>query len=310
LCPKPAGTFVKEDFVRFWNDTANWPNNVLPADGDNVSINGNWTMIMNIQPNNLNYLEIDGDLIIPEQAINITLQANYIWIRYGKLQIGEETAKIDDSRVTIQLNGNKDDNTLTIDSMFSGNKLLAVTGTLQTYVNTPAAEWTKLKSFATAGSTTIDVLTASGWAVGDEIVIAPSFTAQTEFERVTITAISGTTVTFTPALQYNHFGAAEATIEKSYGVLDTRAGVGHMTRKVKITAGPDAAWGYTVFAYTYVFRDELTPDPTTGESFTLVTQTGNLQLNGVEFQNGGQYDTEQSALHIKDMISDDASVIT
>jgi hypothetical protein len=45
---------------------------------------------------------------------------------------------------------------------------------LELYGIVPKTVWTKLASFADAGSNTIEVLAADDWKVGDEIVIAPS----------------------------------------------------------------------------------------------------------------------------------------
>ena len=71
-----------------------------------------------------------------------------------------------------------------------------------------------MTAFADKGATSIKVSSTTGWKVGDQIGIAPSFNGQTEFEKVTITAINSYNVTFTPALQYAHFGDVNATIVK------------------------------------------------------------------------------------------------
>lgn len=63
---------------------------------------------------------------------------------------------------------------------------------------------------------------------------------------MTITTISGNTVTFTPVLAFTHYGAADLTINNSFGTLDTRATVGHVTRNIKFISGPDSGWGYTI----------------------------------------------------------------
>ena len=116
---------------------------------------------------------------------------------------------------------------------------------------------------------------------------------------MTITAINSKTVTFTPSLEYNHYGAASSTIEKEYGTLDTRARVGHLTRNIKFVAGADSGWGYTLVQYGFMDTD------------TDVIKTGNLILKGVEFVNGGQYDTEEAALMIKDIrINTTSTLIT
>ena len=56
-------------------------------------MHGNWTMFLDIQPNPLDVLIIDGDLYL-ENAVNeasITISANIIWIKAGMLKIGNHT---------------------------------------------------------------------------------------------------------------------------------------------------------------------------------------------------------------------------
>lgn len=84
---------------------------------------------------------------------------------------------------------------------------------------------------------------------------------------MTITAISGTTVTFTPALKFTHYGASEATITNAVGTLDTRAAVGYLTRSIKIVSGADSGWGYQLIAYGYMDNTTL--------------RTGSVILHGV-----------------------------
>lgn len=69
---------------------------------------------------------------------------------------------------------------------------------------------------------------------------------------MTITNISSNLVTFTPALQYAHYGNSSSTITKSYGTLDTRAGVAHLSRNIKVTAGPDNGWGFSLIQFGYL----------------------------------------------------------
>ena len=169
-----------------------------------------------------------------------------------------------------------------------GNKEIVVTGKLHLYGPAPSTVWTRLKEFAYVGDTSIEVASVSGWAVGDEIVIGPTFSDASEHEKVTITAISSKTVTFTPALQFNHYGASGQTISNDYGILDTRAAVGHLTRSIKIIPGPDSGWGYRLLGYGFLDGDIL--------------RTGNIILSGVELKEGGQYDTERTALQMYNMI--------
>ena len=77
-------------------------------------------------------------------------------------------------------------------------------------------------------------------------------------------------MTFSPPLQYNHYGASGLTISNEYGTLDTRTAVGHITRSIKIVPGPDVGWGFRLLGYGFRDGDYL--------------RTGNLILEGVEFK--------------------------
>jgi hypothetical protein len=171
----------------------------------------------------------------------------------------------------IQLNGNQMATGFTVSPDLTGNKMFVVTGRLELYGVAPANIWTKLTAFADKGATSITVDNATGWKVGDEISIAPSFINPREFEKVTITRVSGNTVSFTPALQYNHFGDINPTIVKSYGTLDMRAGVGHLTRNIKIIAGDDEQWGFTLIQFGY--SRQL--------NGSTIVDTGKMTISGV-----------------------------
>lgn len=40
VCPLPPGTFVLEDFLRYWSNATQWPGGVIPQAGDNVTVKG------------------------------------------------------------------------------------------------------------------------------------------------------------------------------------------------------------------------------------------------------------------------------
>ena len=98
---------------------------------------------------------------------------------------------------------------------------------------TTTNSWTKLAGTAKAGATSIQVLDAKGWTVGDEIVLASTDFDPRQAERRTIAAISGNTITLDQKLDYMHFGKI------TYDV-DERGEVGMLTRNIKIQASADA----------------------------------------------------------------------
>ena len=60
-------------------------------------------------------------------------------------------------------------------------------------------------------------------------------------------------------------------------------------------AGPDNGWGFRLLSYAYVDGTRL--------------RKGNIILSGVELFEGGQYDTEQTAVQIKDVAGDHNIII-
>ena len=94
--------------------------------------------------------------------------------------------------------------------------------------------WTKLASDRRRqAATSIQVLNAAGWRVGDEIVLASTDFNPRQAERRTISAISGNTITLDKKLDYMHFG--KITFD-----VDERGEVGLLTRNIKIQASADA----------------------------------------------------------------------
>lgn len=148
-----------------WSNATQWPNGVLPQAGDNVTLNGNWTVILDIDPAVLNYFIIDGTLVADDtRDVNIT--ANSIFIRAGNLTAGS-TGTPFIHKMTIQINGQKTDTGYTIDPIVAGNKFMVVTGILNLHGNAPGSTITTLSQPARAGATTISVSSSTGWAVGD-----------------------------------------------------------------------------------------------------------------------------------------------
>jgi hypothetical protein len=97
--------------------------------------------------------------------------------------------------------------------------------------------WTKLAKTAEKGATTIEVLDASQWRVGDEIILASTDYNPRQAEKRAIAAIRGNRITLDRPLQYMHFGKI------TFGV-DERGEVGLLTRNIRIQASEDAEQSY------------------------------------------------------------------
>ena len=210
-----------------WSDPATWPNNQVPAAGDKVTIASDQEVLLDVSPPALDGLTINGKLTFAD-ASDLALTTEWIMV-FGELQIGTEANPFQ-HKATITLTDNSEGEQL----MGMGDRGIMLSGgTLNLHGNRTNA-WTKLANTAEAGATTIEVLDASQWVAGDEIVLASTDFDPRQAERRTIAAVSGNTITLTEPLEYMHFGRI------TYGV-DERGEVGLLTRNIRIQASEDAA---------------------------------------------------------------------
>ncbi len=210
-----------------WSDPATWPNNQVPAAGDKVTIASDQEVLLDVSPPALDGLTINGKLTFAD-ASDLALTTEWIMV-FGELQIGTEANPFQ-HKATITLTDNNEGEQL----MGMGDRGIMLSGgTLNLHGNRTNA-WTKLANTAEAGATTIEVLDASQWVAGDEIVLASTDFDPRQAERRTIAAVSGNTITLTEPLEYMHFGRI------TYGV-DERGEVGLLTRNIRIQASEDAA---------------------------------------------------------------------
>jgi hypothetical protein len=210
-----------------WSDPASWPDSKVPAAGDQVTIASGQTVILDVSPPALNGITIHGTLRFADET-DLALTTEWIMV-HGELEIGTEANPFTHN-ATITLTDNVKDEQL----MGMGDRGIMLSGGTLNLHGTRSNTWTKLARTAEAGSTTIEVLDASQWQAGDEIVLASTDYDPRQAERRTIAAISGNSITLNEPLEFMHFG--RITFE-----VDERGEVGLLTRNIKVQASEDAA---------------------------------------------------------------------
>jgi cell migration-inducing and hyaluronan-binding protein len=213
-----------------WSDASTWSGGAVPGAGAQVTISSGLEVVLDTSTPQLAGLTINGKLRFADDA-DLALSTEWIML-HGELEIGTE-AKPYTHQATITLTDNVKDEQL----MGMGDRGIMLSGgTLNLHGNRSNA-WTKLTETAEAGSSTIAVLNADQWQVGDEIVLASTDYDPRQAETRHITAISGNTLTLDQPLQYMHFGRITFDV-------DERGEVGLLTRNIKIQASEDAAETY------------------------------------------------------------------
>jgi cell migration-inducing and hyaluronan-binding protein len=210
-----------------WSNPDTWPNRKVPVAGDKVTIGRDRDVILDVSPPALGGLSIDGKLTFSNNA-DLELTTEWIML-HGELAIGSE-ASPHTRNATITLT-----NKVVGEDVMAGmgDRGIMISGGTLNLHGDRTNTWTKLSSTAKAGSTSIEVLNAAGWRVGDEIVLASTDFDPRQAERRSIAAISGNKLTLDKKLDYMHFG--KITFD-----VDERGEVGLLTRNIRIQASADA----------------------------------------------------------------------
>jgi G8 domain len=210
-----------------WSDPATWPNKKVPVAGDKVTIGKDKDVVLDVSPPALGGLSIDGKLSFSNNA-DLELTTEWIMV-HGELAVGTE-AQPHTRKATITLT----DNVKGEDVMAGmGDRGIMLSGGTLNLHGSTTNTWSKLSATAKAGATSIRVLDARGWKVGDEIVLASTDFDPRQAERRTISAIRGNTITLDKKLDYMHFGKITFNV-------DERGEVALLTRNIKIQASADA----------------------------------------------------------------------
>jgi cell migration-inducing and hyaluronan-binding protein len=238
-----------------WSNPATWPDRQVPRAGDKVTIESGKEVVLDVSPPPLHGLTVKGKLSFSDKA-DVELTTEWVML-FGELEIGTE-AQPHTHKATITLT----DNVPNEEMAGMGDRGIMVLGGTLNLHGDRSNSWTKLARTAEQGSSSIQVLDAKGWRVGDQIVLASTDFDAHQAERRTIASIKGNTITLDRKLDYMHFG-------KITSGVDERGEVGMLTRNILIQASPDA-------------------DKTLFGGHVMAMVTSKMYVSGVEFNRMGQ----------------------
>ncbi len=244
-----------------WSNPTSWPTGQVPRPNENVVIPEGTSILLDVQTPSLGSLKIDGTLVFEDKTVSLT--ARWIMV-HGLLQIGTAENPFS-SEANITLTGPEED----INTM-GGRFLVTMNGgSIEIHgVSAQKLSWGQLSESTTVGDTQLVLdRNPDGWEIGDRIVVAPSGFDAFENEEVTITNIDGNRISFTPSLQFEHFGELQ---EYEGKILDERAEVGLLNRNITIQGASDS------FANNF------------GGHIMIMHSSGPIHVEGVEFTAMGQ----------------------
>ena len=290
------GSFPAENFTRNWSDSTNWPNNLVPIDGDNVEVKAGWNMVLDVSTASLKNLTINGNLTFDYTKDNLELKAKIIFVYQGRLTIGtQDNPFLKNAKIT--LTGDKFSNNIAISNNIQlTNKVLLNVGNLSIAGENRGPYKSRLLASAKIGDSLILVSSGLNWKAKDEVIITTTNYLSNQTERFTILSYNSTTgyITLNSTFNYPHYGSAGPTIIIDNPIpakktLDERAEVYMITRNVKVS-GSDEGWGCNVFTTSF------SPPQLTGYTFV-----GNSNITNAQFSFCGQTDTNYSPIQFNQL---------
>jgi len=237
-------------YVSKWSDSETWGGDLSPRDGEAVSIPKGQHLLFDIDVGpKLSFVAVEGSLIFPSDVDpnhHRSFDAHYILVKGGYMEAGTEEYRYT-SKLTITMWSTKYDPNVPI----FGNKVIGVNyGELEMHGIERKITWTDMSETAEIGATSITLSAMTNgavldWAVGEEIVIAPTGYSGRDAEQRTIASITDTdtnpVITFTEPLIHKHYSGKQifgaGTPQEDF--IEMRAEVGLLTRNVVFRGDPE-----------------------------------------------------------------------
>ena len=229
-----------------WSDPETWGGSV-PAAGDQVTIPHGKTVLLDVDTAALGGLSIEGALVFDDADLKLSSQ----WILVkGTLRIGSEPRPYT-NEATITLDDPDPDSDPT--GMGTRGIIVVAGGALELHGAVPVPVWTRLGDHAEPGATSLSLTQSVDWKAGDSVLLTPTdFWNRAETEVLELASVDGETVTVADPVRsfrwgkLQYVGAEGMTLEETTAitdqVLDERAEIGNLTRRIVIQAPDDAAW--------------------------------------------------------------------
>jgi len=151
-----------ENRTRVWSNPKDWPNNTIPAEGEDVEVQPGWNMIFDLNDSSpvFKRVVINGMLTFKNDSTNndtMHLKAHHIFVRAGTLNIGSKNHTFT-KKAKITLYGDRDAEAMVYDNgVEAGNKIIANVGKINMYGMARKQKVTRLFEEAKKGATSIVV---------------------------------------------------------------------------------------------------------------------------------------------------------
>lgn len=193
---------VSYSYANLWSKKTTWGGYNPPRQMESVVVTLNEFIMLDVSPPELNLIILQGTLKFYD-ALDIHLQAHYILVHKGRLQVGSQDTPFVHSAIITMLGKRSD-----LEIPVYGAKCIGIRqGTLDLH-GSPTVSWTRLGATAVPGATHINLREPVAWKENDLIVITSTSYDQedTETARIRYVHGNGTRLELEFPLQFEHLG--------------------------------------------------------------------------------------------------------
>ncbi len=218
-----------------WSNPATW-GGTLPGTSTDVVIPAGRTITLDTNAC-VQSITVKGSLLFAPKDLELCSRSIMIE-NGGRLVVGTKERRFTSKAVITLIDGDRKEDL----HKGMGTKVLGVMagGRLDLHGADGFKPWTTLAGPTAVGATTLSLVDASGWKVGDSIVVSTGSYEPDEAEERTLTAVSGNQVTLDSPLKFAR-PMDNVTIEGR--TLDMRAAVGRLSRNIVVQGDMGSANG-------------------------------------------------------------------
>ncbi|MGE3509128.1 MAG: G8 domain-containing protein, partial [Vicinamibacterales bacterium] len=249
FCANPTAAAVRDGA---WSDTSTWSSGRVPGPGDRVAIGAGRTVTYDVQSEAaLACVEVRGRLAFARDGNTRLRVVNLTVLEDGTLEIGTESEPVA-ADVTAEISFPDQPFDPAVDPGQVGNGLTAL-GTVTMHGAAKRPTFVRLQAPARAGQTTLTLSEAAvGWRRGDRIVVPDTRQLRAgeriagfhpQDERAVVSEVTGTRVTLTAPLRYDHNGSGGAADRAAF-----LPHIGNLSRNVVLRSeNPAGTRGHMIF---------------------------------------------------------------
>lgn len=194
---------LKETFsyVLRWSDIRTWGTDLPPVDDDLVFVPAGMNLLVDQSTPKLKGILVQNGTLTFADESEITVRTGFITVVGGRFIAGTE-AKPYTNKLTFILHGSYYGPQ---QPMFGNKGIGCMECFISIHGSVRSRTWTSIASTIPVGGTTLTVMEAVDWKVGEQIAVAASGFDHYESEQKTITAIAGNTITVDSPFKYQHY---------------------------------------------------------------------------------------------------------